>query len=75
MQKAIQIIYWLNGKKTNIGAILLFAATTLIKITAIWQIEANWVQPTIDTLEYLGSTFAVVGLGHQAIKKKKGSDG
>lgn len=68
MQTLQQIWDWFNGKKTNIGASLLIGATVLIKVTAIWHIHGDWIQPTVDTLEYIGGSFAVVGLGHQAVK-------
>lgn len=61
-----------NKKKTAIGAGLLLAALILGKMSATWDIEAGWIAPMIETLEWFGGMFAGVGLGHKSVKAVKG---
>ena len=65
------LIEKLNGKKTTIGAILLFVAT----IPHIGDIIPSQI---IDVLQYAGLALTGVGLGHKGIKlnlKKKKQHG
>lgn len=64
----MNIINWLNGKKTAIGAILFFVAALMAKVVAAYHITTEWVAPTIEIIEYVAMTLTTVGLGHKAIK-------
>ena len=60
---------YLSGKKTTIGAILLFAAAFLTEvIVGKWGVTTSWIQPTIETLMWIGMALTGVGLGHKAMK-------
>lgn len=63
------ILNWFDGKKTTIGAVLLFIATVGTEvIVGKWNYSPEWMQPTIETLNWLGMAFTGLGLGHKAIK-------
>ena len=63
---------WLNGKKTIIGATLLFGSTLLSAvIVGIWEIEQWWIPNTIATLDWTGMAVAGTGLGHKYVKAGK----
>jgi hypothetical protein len=64
--------YLFNNKKTAIGAALLFLATALTKMAAIWNLNFDWITPMIETLEWIGLVFSGVGLGHKGVKAQKG---
>lgn len=60
---------WLDGKKTTFGAIILFIATFFSSvIVGIWHVEGTWVQPIIDTLNWVGMAVTGIGLGFKAAK-------
>lgn len=60
---------FLSGKKTTIGAILLFVATFFSEvIVGKWNATAEWIQPTIETLSWIGMALTGIGLGHKRIK-------
>ena len=59
----------LNGNKTTIGAIFLFAATVMTTVVVgIWHVNAGWVDPLTKTFEWVGMAVTGLGLGHKAIK-------
>ena len=62
---------FLNNKKTNIGASLLFLALALEKFSDIWLdgLSPDWITKTVESLEWLGALFSGVGLSHKGIKK------
>lgn len=64
---------WFNGKKTVIGAVILWIAT-LIEAVFIqkYHVDAQWVLITVDLLKYVGGTLVPVGIGHKVIKKAQG---
>jgi len=63
------ILNWLNGKKTTIGAILLLLGTLLSAVVVgIWEVDAEWIPKTIETLNWLGMTITGWGLTHKASK-------
>jgi len=60
---------WLDGKKTTIGAVLLFLSTFLSEvIVSKWGVTAAWMTPSIETLNWLGMALTGLGLGHKALK-------
>ena len=60
---------FLSGKKTTIGAILLFLATFMLEVVVgKWHASADWIQPTIETLQWIGMALTGIGLGHKAVK-------
>ena len=70
MNYLIKAWEWFNGKKTAIGATLLFIATFLSEIiVSKWDAQGGWIQPTIETLQWLGMALTGLGLGHKAIKE------
>lgn len=61
---------WLNGKKTNIGTAAFIAACVLNEVVkGIWNVDAGWINPTIETLNWAGMVFGGTGLAHKALKK------
>ena len=51
----MKFLNWLNGKKTAIGAIVLFLATFLSEVVGgIWNVEALWLTNLIETLDWIG---------------------
>lgn len=64
------IFTWLNGKKTTIGAILLFAAVFCGEvIVGIWHYNPDWMPKLIETLNWVGMPLTGAGLIHKGIKK------
>ena len=60
---------FLSGKKTVIGASILFLATFLSEvIVGKWNVQVDWMTPLIETLNWLGMALTGLGLGHKAIK-------
>lgn len=61
---------YLNNRKTNIGAALLFLALVLEKFSEIWMdgIPPGWIVKTVNSLEWLGAVFSGVGLSHKGVK-------
>lgn len=59
----------LQGKKTTIGAVVLFTGTILTQvIVGIWHVEGEWVEPTIKTIDWVGMAITGVGLIHKSVK-------
>jgi hypothetical protein len=69
----------LNGYKTYIGAaILLIVGIMKEVVVGIWGFEAPWVEPTIQTLEWInrvGLGIVLAGFGHKVVKKKMNGAG
>lgn len=66
------ILAWFDGKKTTIGAILLFIATFLSEVIVNkWDVQVDWMTPLIETLNWLGMALTGLGLGHKAMKGKQ----
>jgi len=66
----MKLINWLNGKKTAIGAIVLFISTLLSEVVCgIWNVNALWVTNLIETLNWIGMAITGVGLTHKIAKK------
>jgi hypothetical protein len=66
----MKFLNWLNGKKTAIGAIVLFLATFLSEVVGgIWNVEALWLTNLIETLDWIGMAITGVGLTHKMAKK------
>lgn len=71
MQTLINFWEYLDGKKTTIGAALLLLATFLSEVIAgKWHVQATWLQPTIETLNWVGMTITGLGIGHKIQKPK-----
>ena len=74
MKKLLAFWFWLDGKKTVIGASILLAIPLLHNFNAtvlqgIWNVNVGaWYQQVLDTLTYLGNTLTTVGLLHKATK-------
>ena len=68
---------WLffEGKKVNIGAGLLFLSTLISHIAPMWNFNPVWLTPLCDSLDYIGGTFAGVGLGSKTMKLVKNKKG
>jgi hypothetical protein len=61
---------WFDGKKTNIGTIMLIAATVGEEVvTGIWGVDAKAAGKIIETLQWFGVAFGGVGLFHKGAKK------
>ena len=64
-----KVITFLNGKKTMIGAAILFAAAFLDQVVVgYWGVTASWIEPMIKTLDWIGMPLTGIGGGHKAIK-------
>lgn len=60
-----------NGKKTNLAAGCMIAATFLSQVVVgIWGFNPEWVMPTIKTLEWSGASLGIIGLGDKFRKGK-----
>ena len=57
-----ELISYFNGKKTTIGAILLF-------IAAMPHMGEYTGQSAIDIIQYIGLAFTGVGVMHKGVKK------
>ncbi len=68
MNWLIAIWNWLDGKKTNIGAFMVAAAVVILKLAGIWNLHWTFLQPLLDTLNYLGTLLVGIGLGAKATK-------
>ena len=67
----MKIWNWLDGKKTTIGAALLLLATFLSEvIVGKWHVEVSWMQPAIETLNWVGMAVTGLGIGHKIQKPK-----
>jgi len=69
MSWLMNILKWLDGKKTNIGAALLLAAAIISQMQMIWDLSYLWLKPLVDSLTYIGGLMAGVGLGGKAAKE------
>ena len=61
----------LDGKKTNIGAGLLFLALMLSSLASIWDVQALWLEHCIETLQWFGGIFSGTGLAHKGLKQRE----
>lgn len=59
-----EFINWFNGKKTTIGAVILF-------IAVMPHIEEYVGQNIVDILNYIGQAFVGIGLMHKGVKEVK----
>ena len=65
----INLIAWFNGRKTSIGAGMLFLAEILTKVVVgVWAFNPSWMNPSIETLSYFGLALTGLGLGHKGMK-------
>lgn len=65
----MKVINWLNGKKTAIGAAFLMCAVFITEvIIGKWHVDATWIVPLADTLQWIGMAFGGVGLTHKSMK-------
>jgi len=77
MEKLKEVLEYLNGKKTNIGAFLLTLALVIPIVDQqllvdIWGITVPvWMDSVVETLQWGGGVFSGVGLFHKALKAKK----
>jgi hypothetical protein len=58
------LINWFNGKKTTIGAIILF-------IAVMPHIDEYVGQNLVDILNYIGQAFVGIGIMHKGVKVAK----
>ncbi len=68
---------WLyfDGKKTNIGAVLLFLSTLITQwLIGVNHFDPSWLDTVVLNLNYIGGVLTVGGLTHQAVKISKGED-
>jgi hypothetical protein len=68
MENLLNLWNWFDGKKTTIAFVLLALANILTKVVSIWSLEAAWIMPTIETLEYLSGIIGTLGLSHKVYK-------
>ncbi len=65
----IKLWNYLDGKKTAIGAGLLLLCKFLTAVVVgVWHYDPSFMDPTIQTLNYIGIGFSSMGLGHKAVK-------
>lgn len=65
----LNIFTYLNGKKTMIGAALLFVAAFFdVVVIGEWGVSADWVKHTVFTLEWIGMPLTGVGFSHKGYK-------
>ncbi|NIS37849.1 hypothetical protein GWN26_02535 [Candidatus Saccharibacteria bacterium] len=62
---------FLNGKKTNIGAVLMVAATVLEIFLDSYGLKIEVLQDTVVFLNRIGALIGAGGLGHKTIKRLK----
>ena len=61
---------FLSGKKTTIGAALLFVSTVLDQVVSgIWGMDEPWISKTVQTFDWAGMAITGTGLTHKALKK------
>jgi len=63
--------FWtfLDGKKTAIGAIMLWIAMFLQdEVIATWGINETWIPMTVHALNWFGNILVPLGIGHKAVK-------
>ena len=62
---------FLDGKKTSIGTIAFIAACMLNEVVkGIWHVDVFWLDPSIETLNWVGVAFGGTGLAHKLSKSK-----
>lgn len=60
---------WFNGKKTVMGTACLFASAFITQVLIdIWGLDAEPLQHTRETLDWLGLILGGTGLMHKAVK-------
>ncbi len=70
MEAVSKLFTWLNGKKTTIGAAILFIAVFLKEVIGgIWGVNTPELINTIETLNWIGMPLTGVGLFHKSTKK------
>lgn len=62
---------WLNGKKTNIGALAGSAAMAMQSLADAVDINEPWYAKTIKVLLYVSGGFGIPGLGHKWFKSRQ----
>lgn len=65
--------FWefLNGKKTTVGAIILFVAVFLNEVVVgIWGVDTSEIHKAIQTLNWIGMPLTAGGVFHKAVKPK-----
>lgn len=66
----MKIWNYLNGKKTSIGTAAFIAACVMNEVVkGIWHVEHPFIDPSIETLNWVGMVFGGIGLTHKAMKK------
>lgn len=71
MQTISNIINWLNGKKTLIGAAIYGIGLILSQVVVnIWGYSPEWILNTIKTCEWAGGILAGLGVTHGVLKGK-----
>ena len=75
INKIIQLINWLNGKKTTIGCIILVIATAMTQITQAAGVSSALLTQIISVLNYVGLAIGGTGLGHKGYKSTTGTAG
>lgn len=69
MNIILKLWNFFNGKKTVIGAVLLFLAEAMEKVLiGIWHVDAPWILPAIATLKWAGMAFVGGGVWHKLTK-------
>lgn len=60
---------WLDGKKTNIGAMCLLLVTFITQVViGIWKYDPLWIDNAAQTLSWIGGALVSAGMGHQLVK-------
>lgn len=68
------MLEWLNGRKTIIGACILFASAFLDQVlVGAWGVTGDWVAPMGKTLDWFGMVVAGTGLTHKGVKVISGT--
>jgi len=69
MNFLMSIWNFFSGKKTVIGAIVLFVAMILTQVVVgVWHFSPSWMQSVVDTLNWIGGVTVPMGIGHKAVK-------
>lgn len=71
METLTKIWTFFNGKKTTIGAVILFIAVFLNEVVGgIWGVDAPSLHKAIQTLNWIGMPLTAGGVFHKAVKPK-----
>ncbi len=62
---------WINGKKSTIGAVLLFLGHTAIPYLVGQGFDPAWLGQVMSFCVWLGNILVPVGLAHKYAKAKK----